>query len=67
MTLFVVLASIVSSTVTSVVAHQGGWDEILLIAAPVLLIVGALRVAKRRVEASAATEEHVDPHGDAAR
>ncbi len=37
---------------TAVVAHQGGWDEILLIGVPILLIVGALWVAKRRVEAS---------------
>jgi hypothetical protein len=31
-------------------AHQGGWDEILLILGPMLVIVGLLRLAKRRVE-----------------
>ena len=37
-------------------AHQGGWDEILLIAGPILVIVGLLWLAKRRVDAA-----H-DPH-----
>ncbi len=32
-------------------AHQGGWDEILLVGAPILLIVGLLVVVKRRVDA----------------
>lgn len=31
-------------------AHQGGWDEILLVLGPILVIVGLLRLAKRRVE-----------------
>ena len=38
----------------SLLAHQGGWDEILLIAGPILVIIGLLVVAKRRVEAAAA-------------
>jgi hypothetical protein len=33
-------------------AHQGGWDEILLIAGPILVIVGLLWLAKRRVDAA---------------
>jgi hypothetical protein len=32
-------------------AHQGGWDEILLIAGPLLLIGVALWIANRRVSA----------------
>jgi hypothetical protein len=32
------------------VAHQGGWDEILLVVGPILLIIGVLAVAKRRVD-----------------
>ncbi len=32
-------------------AHQGGWDEILLVLGPILVIVGLLRLAKRRVTA----------------
>lgn len=31
-------------------AHQGGWDEILLVLGPILIIVGLLRLAKSRVE-----------------
>ncbi|MEX0848062.1 MAG: hypothetical protein WD023_09815 [Ilumatobacteraceae bacterium] len=31
-------------------AHQGGWDEILLVIGPVLVIVGLLRLAKKRVD-----------------
>ena len=31
-----------------VLAHQGGWDEMLLVIAPLLLIAGLLRVANRR-------------------
>ena len=34
----------------SVVAHQGGWDEILLVIAPVAVIGALLAVAKRRVD-----------------
>lgn len=36
----------------AMLAHQGGWDEILLVLGPILLIVGLLRLAKRRVERS---------------
>ena len=31
-------------------AHQGGFDEVLLIVVPMLVVVGLLRLAKRRVE-----------------
>ena len=37
--------------VFSVIAHQGGWDEILLIAGPMIVIGWLLVVAKRRVDA----------------
>ncbi|MFP5488526.1 MAG: hypothetical protein ACLGHQ_09510 [Acidimicrobiia bacterium] len=36
----------------ALVAHQGGWDEILLVAGPIVVIVAVLAVAKRRVDAS---------------
>jgi hypothetical protein len=29
-------------------AHQGGWDEILLVLVPLLLIAGLLYIANRR-------------------
>lgn len=34
----------------ALVAHQGGWDEILLVAGPIVVIVVLLGIAKRRVE-----------------
>ena len=35
-------------------AHQGGWDEVLLIGGPIVAIAGLLILAKKRVEAAAA-------------
>ena len=32
----------------ALLAHQGGWDEILLVVGPILAIVGLLRLAKKR-------------------
>lgn len=32
-----------------VIAHQGGWDEILMVLAPVAIVAWLLRLAKRRV------------------
>jgi predicted MFS family arabinose efflux permease len=40
-----------------ILAHQGGWDEILLVAGPILVIAGLLTLAKRRVTASARRAE----------
>jgi len=34
--------------VVSVFAHQGGWDELLLVGGPILLIGGLLALANRR-------------------
>jgi len=33
-----------------VLAHQGGWDEILLVAGPILVIIGVLWQATRRIK-----------------
>ena len=33
----------------AVLAHQGGWDEILLIAGPIIVVVALLALARRRV------------------
>lgn len=32
-----------------VLAHQGGWDEILLVLGPIAIVVGLLKLAKQRV------------------
>lgn len=37
----------------SVLAHQGGWDEALLIAAPMVIVVALLALAKRRLDRAA--------------
>jgi len=34
----------------SVLAHQGGWDEVVLVGAPVVLFGGLLLVAKHRAQ-----------------
>lgn len=45
----------------SILAHQGGWDEILLVAGPIVLVVGLLGLAKRRIErAQAVTDDRDD-------
>jgi len=36
--------------VSSLLAHQGGWDEILLVLGPIAIIIGLLKLAKTRVE-----------------
>jgi hypothetical protein len=33
-----------------ILAHQGGWDEILLVAGPILVIAGLLVLAKKRID-----------------
>jgi len=44
-------------------AHQGGWDEILIVALPLLLIGSLLYVANKRVDAKLAerTSEEGQP------
>ena len=36
----------------ALLAHQGGWDEILLVGGPIVVIVGLLAIAKRRADAA---------------
>lgn len=37
----------------ALLAHQGGWDEILLVAGPIVVFAGLLWVARRRAIAHA--------------
>jgi hypothetical protein len=39
-------------------AHQGGWDEVVLVLLPLVVLTGLLRMARRR--ALAETESGVD-------
>jgi len=36
----------------AIVAHQGGWDEALLIGGPIIVIAGLLILAKKRVDSA---------------
>lgn len=47
----------------ALLAHEGGWDEVLLVAGPIVLIVGLLAIVKRRVDhvpAHDEPEQHAD-------
>ena len=33
----------------AIIAHQGGWDEMLLVIGPIALVAGLLWLARRRV------------------
>jgi hypothetical protein len=46
-------------------AHQGGWDEMLMVLVPIALLVGLLRVAKRRAERAAAERAAAERAGEA--
>ncbi len=37
--------------VTGLLAHQGGWDEILLVLGPIAVIAGLIVIARRRIGA----------------
>ena len=36
----------------TMIAHQGGWDEILLVLGPIAVIIGLLVLARKRVDAA---------------
>ena len=42
--------------IAAVFAHQGGWDEILMVAGPVLIFVWLLSIARKRAIALADAE-----------
>ena len=44
-----------------VLAHQGGWDEMLMVLGPILVIVLLLRLAKKRAERSAPPVDAEEP------
>jgi len=41
-------------------AHQGGWDEILLVAGPIALLGGLLRLANKRADRLAEESESAE-------
>lgn len=42
-----------------VLAHQGGWDEVVLVTLPLIALAGLLRLARRRAEQEAEGETAV--------
>jgi hypothetical protein len=40
-----------------ILAHQGGWDEMLLVAGPIIVVVALLRMAERRARRKRAEHE----------
>ena len=51
------MAASIIATTPVVLAHQGGWDEALLIGGPIVIIMGLLWLAKRRVDAAASAHD----------
>jgi hypothetical protein len=41
------------SSLATLLAHQGGWDEILMIVGPVVVVIGLLRWARNRQQTEA--------------
>jgi hypothetical protein len=51
-----------TASTIAILAHQGGWDEILLVAGPIAVIVGLLAIVKKRLDRSVALRNRqVDP------
>ena len=48
-----------------VLAHQGGWDEMLFVLIPLLLFAGLLFIANKKAKAHLAEEEAAEQAGDA--
>jgi len=49
--------------IQAILAHEGGWDELLLVGGPIVVIIGLLVLAKHRVDAISRTdtEQPSDP------
>jgi hypothetical protein len=51
-----------TASIIALLAHQGGWDEILWVAGPIAVIVGLLAIVKKRLDrAIALRNRQVDP------
>jgi hypothetical protein len=51
-----------TASIIALLAHQGGWDEILLVAGPIGVIVGLLAIVKKRLDrAVELRNRQVDP------
>lgn len=50
----------------AVLAHQGGWDELLLVLVPIAVVAWLLWLAKRRVSRTVVTEPTTEPTSEQA-
>lgn len=48
---------------THLLAHQGGWDEILMVLAPLLIFAALLAMARRRVDEMEREDDDHAPGG----
>ncbi len=39
-----------ATVLSAVLAHEGGWDETLLVLVPIVVIIAVLAVVKRRID-----------------
>jgi hypothetical protein len=53
------------AAVLVILAHQGGWDEMLMVAGPIVLFALILRAANRRAERRAAELDGSGPEAEA--
>lgn len=53
----------ITTVLSALLAHQGGWDEILMVVVPVGIFAALLYAANKRV-ANLGEDEEVDPHTD---
>lgn len=49
------------STVALLIAHQGGWDEVIVVFIPIAIFAGLLAVANRRATQEQAEREPPEP------
>ncbi len=54
-------ATLAATIPAAVLAHQGGWDEILLVVGPVAVVVGLLALARRRTRRAGKTSSDSTP------
>lgn len=52
---------VVTASAEALLAHQGGWDEVLMVAVPMVVVGWLLWLAKRRVDRAAAVRSDAPP------
>jgi hypothetical protein len=50
--------------ISALLAHQGGWDETLMVAGPIAVIVGLLAIVRRRLGAGVSDGDRATQDSD---